>query len=71
MAIAQNLRNYLISHGIKQTFIAEKCGWSKQKVNCIVTGKQKMTAEDFSSICKAIGAPYELFLGSVADQDSA
>lgn len=71
MTIAQSLRDYLLSHGIKQTFVAEKCGWSKQKVNCIVSGKQKMSAEDFSLICKVIGAPYELFLGDAASQDSA
>lgn len=71
MTIAQSLRSYLLSHGIKQTFIAEKCGWSKQKVNCIVSGKQKMSAEEFSLICKVIGAPYELFLDGPATQDSA
>lgn len=71
MTIAQALRNYLISHGIKQTFIAEKCGWSKQKVNCIVSGKQKMSAEDFANICKVIDAPYELFLGDIENQNSA
>lgn len=71
MTIAQSLHDYLLSHGIKQTFVAEKCGWSKQKVNCIVSGKQKLSAEDFSLICKVIGAPYELFLGDPAAQDSA
>lgn len=70
MTIALELRNYLLTHGIKQTFVAEKCGWSKQKVNCIFNGKQRLTAEDFSSICKAIDAPYELFLNSAA-RDSA
>ena len=71
MTIAQSLHDYLLSHGIKQTFVAEKCGWSKQKVNCIVSGKQKLSAEDFSLICKVIGAPYELLLGDPSAQDSA
>lgn len=71
MSIADAIRSYLRSHGIKQTFIAERCGWSKQKVNSIILGKRKMTAEEFSDICKAIGAPYELFLGGTAAQDSA
>ena len=64
MTIAQALKEYLDSHGIKQAFIAEQCGWSKQKVNCIISGKQRMTVEDFSNICNAIGAPYELFLNA-------
>lgn len=71
MPIADAIRSYLCSHGIKQTFIAERCGWSKQKVNSIILGKRKMTAEEFADICKAIGAPYELFLGGTAAQDSA
>lgn len=71
MPIADAIRRYLHSHGIKQAFIAERCGWSKQKVNSIIWGKRKMTAEEFSLICKVIGAPYELFLGGAVAQDSA
>lgn len=63
MAIAPAIRDYLRDHGIKQAFIAEKCGWSKQKTSCIINGKSKMTAEDYQALCKCIGVPYELFLG--------
>jgi transcriptional regulator with XRE-family HTH domain len=62
MAIAPAIRDYLQDHGIKQTFIAEKCGWSKQKTSCIINGKSKITAEDYQALCKCIGVPYELFL---------
>lgn len=40
MRIELAIREYLISHGIKQTFVAEQCGWSKQKTNSIMTGKK-------------------------------
>lgn len=62
MTIASTIRAYLQDHGIKQTFIAEKCGWSKQKMSHIVNGKSKMTVEDYQTLCRAIGVPYELFL---------
>ena len=72
MTVAQALKGYLTSHGIKQTFIAEKCNWPKQKVCCIVNGKQRMSADDFFTICKAIGAPYDLILNASEDErDSA
>lgn len=62
MTIASTIRAYLQDHGIKQTFIAEKCGWSKQELSCIVNEKSKMTVEDYQTLCRAIGVPYELFL---------
>ena len=67
MTIASAIRMYLQGHGIKQTFIAEKCGWSKQKMSCIVNGKSKMTVEDYQALCRAIGVPYELFLEDSKD----
>lgn len=39
MSIETSIRDYLNAHGIKQTFISEKCGWTKQKTNSIVNGK--------------------------------
>ena len=35
MTIELAIRDYLISHGITQAFIARKCGWSKQRTNAI------------------------------------
>lgn len=61
MAIAPAIRDYLQDHGIKQAFIAEKCGWSKQKTSCIISGKSKMAADDFLAICDVIGVPYDYF----------
>lgn len=72
MQLSLAVKDYLTTHGIKQTFIADKCGWSKQKVNCVLNGKQRMTAEDMSDICEAIGLPYGYFYNAVANvQDSA
>lgn len=61
MSIEMAIREYLISHGIKQTFVAEQCGWSKQKTNSIMTGKKRITAVEYGAICDAIGKPYDYF----------
>ena len=69
LTIELAIREYLISHGISQAFVARKCGWSKQRINAILTGKQKITAEEYGRLCDAIGLPYDYFYNAV--QDSA
>ncbi len=71
MGIEQAIRDYLVSHGIKQTFVAEQCAWTKQKTSAIVTGKKKITADEYGSICDAIGVPYDYFYNVIARQSSA
>lgn len=66
LEIEKAIREYLISHGIKQSFIAEKCAWTKQKVNAILTGKQKINADDYGAICEAVDVPYDHFYNVVA-----
>lgn len=61
MTIAQAVREYLDSAGIKQSFLAEKCGWTKQRMSSIVRGTAKMSAEDYACICDALGVPYGMF----------
>jgi len=72
MSISLVIKDYLTAHGIKQAFIASKCGWSKQKANCIVNGKQRMTAEDMCAICEAVEVPYDYFYNAAAaEQETA
>ncbi|MEY8385950.1 helix-turn-helix transcriptional regulator [Oscillospiraceae bacterium 38-13] len=49
--------------------MARKCGWSKQRTNAILTGKQKLSFEDGLKICDVLGVPYDYFC-NVAAQDS-
>ena len=67
LSIELTVRQYLIEHGIKQSFVAEKCGWTKQKTNAIVTGKKKITAEEYGSLCDAIGVSYDYFYNAAQD----
>ena len=66
------IRKYLIDHGITQAFVAKKCGWSRQKTNAILTGRQKLTFEYTQSICDSLNLPYDYFFNAAnAAQDSA
>ena len=69
MNIAQAVYAYISSRGIQQKFIAEKCGWSKQKTSAIIRGKKKMTAEELANICDALGVPYDYFYQIVSQSD--
>ncbi len=72
MPVELAIRNYLISHGITQAFIARKCGWSRTKTNTILTGKQKIRADEMQAVCDAVGVPYDYFYNvAAAAQDSA
>ena len=67
MSVAQSVQKYLKDHGIKQAFIAEKCGWSKQKTSRIISGCSKMAADDFLAICDVIGVPYDYFTNKMSN----
>ena len=72
MSIEQAIREYLESHGIKQTFVSGQCGWTKQKTNAIVTGKKRILADEYGAICEAVGVPYDYFYKiAAAARDSA
>ena len=59
MDVVKNLVDYLTARGIKQTFVAEKCGWNRQKVNAICAGKQGVSMDDYIKICDALGISYD------------
>lgn len=72
MQIELTIREYLISHGITQAFIARKCGWSKQRANALFTGKQRLLFEDGLKVCEALGLPYDYFCNTAkAEQNSS
>ena len=62
MEVGPTIKAYMEAHGIKQIFIAKKCGWTAQRLSNVLNGKSPMTVEAYKDICKCIGAPYELFL---------
>lgn len=72
MNVEKAIKEYLVSNGIKQTSVAERCSWTKQRLNAILTGKQKINVDDYGAICEAVGVPYDFFYNAAAEaQDSA
>ena len=68
MNVSLAIQDYLKTNKIKQTVIAEKCGWSKQKTRMIVRGQQKMAAEELAAICEALDVPYDFFYKMADDE---
>ena len=53
--VQTNLRNYVKSNGIKQSFIAERTGLKEYTVSDIFTCRREMKADEFVMMCRAIG----------------
>ena len=62
MEVGPVVKAYMEAHGIKQIFVAKKCGWTAQRLSNVLNGKSPLTVEDYKALCKCIGVPYELFL---------
>ena len=54
MRINEMFNKIVTERGIKQTYIAEKTGWSNDNVSKLLRGAQKMTAEDFLTLCSVL-----------------
>lgn len=61
MAFYEKISDYIEQNGIKQTFIADKCGWTKQKLYNILHGRNRISVEDYEAICEALSVPFDFF----------
>lgn len=52
MKLHEKLNRYINTHGIKQTFVAEKTGISVKTLNAILLGRQRLMADMFEDICR-------------------
>lgn len=62
MDVAQKIRLFLCHAGISQTYLSEKTGISKIKLELTLAGKQRFTFDEYEAICKALGVGVETFL---------
>lgn len=62
MLVYQKVKQYLEDHGIRQSFVAEKCNISLSTFNSMLNGKRKMYAEDLRLICLTLNVSPELFI---------
>ncbi len=61
MMIADNILAYIRANGIQQKFIADSCGWSKQKVYSMLHGTNRISVEEYGMICRVLDVPYDYF----------
>lgn len=59
--VARKIKEYLESHGIRQTFVADKIGVDRSVFNLILNGKRKLGADMLVDICGAIGVDINTF----------
>lgn len=62
MLVYEKVRQYLKDHGIRQSFVAEKCNLSLSTFNSMMNGHRRMYAEDLRKICYALNVSPEVFI---------
>lgn len=58
----RNIKNYLISKGISQTYVANKTGIPISTLNSALNGNRKLLAEEYFVICQALDVPLGTFI---------
>lgn len=59
--VGKKIKKYLDENGIKYSFVAEKIGMPMNMFSPLLSGKRKMSAEEYLLICKAIGVDASYF----------
>ena len=54
MNVQGRVSDYVLNNGIKQSFIVEKTGLSKDVISAILNKRRKMSADEFEAICRAL-----------------
>lgn len=60
--VGEKIKNYLNEKGIKQTFLAEKTGFTNSIISDMCLGNRKIECVEYYKICKALGVPLDTFL---------
>lgn len=64
MAAFEEIRRYLKAHAISQATLAREIGVSDRMLRAVLTGRVRMTAELYLSICEALDVSVETFYPS-------
>lgn len=62
MNLAENIKSYLDDNYISQKLIVAETGMTQNAVSLSLSGKRKLTADEYISICQALNVPLETFL---------
>lgn len=60
--VGKRIKEYLVSNGIKQSFLAEKTGLTTMVIYDICNNGRKIDVVEYHKICKALNVPFEMFL---------
>ncbi|MBO6093742.1 MAG: helix-turn-helix transcriptional regulator [Oscillospiraceae bacterium] len=55
------IRDYIEKSGLKFGAVADRVGIPPNVFSAMMTGKRKISAEEYFAICKALGVPLEQF----------
>lgn len=62
MEVSAKIRHYLDDHGISQISLCEKTHIAPAKMNLSLSGKRKLTFEEYQTICWALGVGVDTFM---------
>lgn len=63
MSINKRIKKYIKDKNISQVELSEMTGISITKLCMVLNGRRKISLDDYVTICKALNARFETFLG--------
>ena len=63
MSIAEYFKQTMRNKGIKQTYVADKTGYSEDTVSKYLCGKRRLTADAFLRFCTVLDVDPNIFRG--------
>ena len=54
MLMHEKLKGYITTQGLSQKIIAKNAGWTESKLSLMLSGRRRMTVDDYEVLCKAI-----------------
>ena len=62
MEVGLRIKQYLEENGITQAFLSDETGIARPKLNLALSGKRRMTFDEYELICGALGVDAGFFL---------
>lgn len=59
--IVIEIRKYMEKNGIKQVFLSQRTGLTRNCISMLLTGRRKLSIEEYIKICTALDLPYDYF----------
>lgn len=63
--LGKTIKQYLENNGIKQSFLCEQTGLSKDVISSICNGTRKLEAYEYYKICRALNVDQEKFMAEI------